>query len=294
MPSSLNQKLVVHVVLLVILALGARILMSHLSPLTDGMTWGYKNAAYMLAAGYGFKRTTGDSGVRGLEEYSRHLAEKGKKISPQNRPELNEESLRPIHHRLPGYPAFMLMVYKLLGEPLGYWAGMVQAIITAFYPLLIYLIAVRLFEDKTYAWVAAWISAFYLPLVFYSVHLLPMSLGIGFVLLAIYFCIRGMQGQNYLFMFMAGLTIGAGCYFKSSLMYLWLFLGVALFIVQKGWKRPAVSTVLIIIGTYLMLSPWAYRNYIYTGEYIWGSTMAWSSIWKAIGENPNPWGGGAP
>jgi hypothetical protein len=113
---------------------------------------------------------------------------------------------------------------------------------------------------------------------------------IGFVLLATYFCIRGVQDQNYMFMLIAGLMIGMGCYFMPSIMHLWLFLGLALFFVQKGWKRPAISTVLIMFGTYLILVPWAYRNHTYTGEYLWGSTMTWNSIWKAVGEHPNPWG----
>lgn len=279
-----------NVILLILVAFTLRISIVQTLKIWTGMTWDYQAAALMLSADYGYRRTAGHYWTMEIGGYSQQLAKQGKIITPQDRPDLDITTLRPIQHRLPGYPAFLYGIYQLFGEPFTTWAGMAQALLTAFYPLLIYALAMRLFNHKTYAWIAAWLSALYLPFAFLSVVGLPIAFVSGFVLIALYCCARGLQERCYRDMFLTGLAIGAGCYFKSHIIYLWIFLGLYLLLVQKGWKRPILSISLMALGTYMLLLPWAYSNYAHSGKWLWGSTMTWVSIWKGVGENPNPWG----
>ena len=72
---------------------------------------------------------------RDLSDYSKALSEKGRQIDRGNRPEIETEALIPQQWRLPGYSVFLLAVYRVFGEPLERWAGIVGAVIGAFTPL---------------------------------------------------------------------------------------------------------------------------------------------------------------
>ena len=138
-----KKKRVFHVILLLAVAFSIRVAIVQTQNIQEGMTWDYQSSALMLAADYGYTRTAGHYLAEGMHDYAQQLSTQGKRVSPQNRPDLDESTLRPIQHRLPGYPAFLTGIYRLLGEPLTIWAGMVQALITAFYPLLIYALAMH-------------------------------------------------------------------------------------------------------------------------------------------------------
>ncbi|MCG8545850.1 MAG: hypothetical protein MJE12_16750 [Alphaproteobacteria bacterium] len=277
-------------------ALAARLGMVFFSPWQTGMSLEYLGGAYMMAADYGYSRTEisrWSEVKRDLSDYSKALSEKGRQIDRGNRPEIETEALIPQQWRLPGYSVFLLAVYRVFGEPLERWAGIVGAVIGAFTPLLIYALTVAMFRRPGAALGAAWIAALYPPLAITSAMLLPVGLWITILLVALLCVVQGAKSEGrtaYLWFLLGGLVIGLSCYFRSNGFYLWLFFGAALFMVMAGFVRPLVSTAVLALGVFAALAPWAIRNYDTSGVLLWGSTGTGSTIWKSIGEYQNPWG----
>lgn len=274
-------------------ALVVRLVMAWFSPAYSGMTTGYKGLAYMLAAGYGFSRPQIDRWHQLKKELARHSEElswQGLQIDSDHHPPVPEDQLRPVFFRMPGFPAFLYLVYRLVGEPLELHAKTVLAVIGSFHPLLVFFIALKLFHRPKVAYFAAWATAIYPPAAQASVFLLPMGLAMGFVLAAVLCWVHGAGKGSYLWMVVAGVLMAASCYCKSSFMLLWVFLAAALLVKQQGWLRPIVSAAILAATLYACLLPWAVRNYQSCGQWMWGTSVTGQTIFKGIGQYDNPWG----
>ena len=284
----------IHLAAITAAALAVRLAGALYSPYHSGMTKDYTGPCYMLACGYGYNRPGIDrwhSLKEELAEHSMRLAAEGKQLSRADRPELKGEPLRPLLFRTPGYPAFLLAVYRLFGEPLLLHAGIVQAVLGALHPLLVYLLAMGLLRRRGIALGAAWATALYPPIAFAAVMRLPGGMAILLVLAAAVCVQHGAERKRYwAWMAAAGLLISASCYFRTNGMLLWVFLAAALLWRQGPWRRPLISTAVLAAGIYLGMLPWAVRNHQRTGRWIWGSTGTGMTLWKSIGEYPNPWG----
>ena len=294
-PDSTIWRRPVLLLLAVAAALAVRLGMVLFSQWQTGMTLEYLGGAYMMAADYGYSRTEIHRWIqvkRDLASYSKALSEDGRQIDRDHRPKIESDALIPQQWRLPGYSAFLLAVYRVFGEPLEQWAGIVGAVIGAFTPLLVYAIAVGMFRRPGAAMGAAWIAAIYPPLAVTSAMLLPVGLWLMILLVALLCIVQGAKsegGRAYLWFLLGGLAIGLSCYFRSNGFYLWIFFGAALLITMAGFLRPILSTCVLALGVFAALAPWAIRNYDASGVLLWGSTGTGSTIWKSIGEYKNPW-----
>lgn len=284
----------VHLAAVTAAALAVRLALALYSPDHSGMTADYTGPSYMLACGYGYSRPRIDrwhSLKEELAERSMRLAAEGKQLSRADRPELPGEPLRPLLFRTPGYPVFLLVVYRLFGEPLLLHAGIVQAVLGALEPLLVYLLAMATLRRAGIALGAAWMAALYPPIAFAAVMRLPGAPAMLLVLAAAVCVQHGAARKRYwAWMAAAGLLIAASCYFRPNAMLLWVFLAAALLWRQGPRRRAILSTALLAGGIYLGMLPWALRNRQRTGRWIWGSTGTGMTLWKSIGEYPNPWG----
>ncbi len=287
----------VHLGLVVLAALGIRSYMVAYHAHEGGFSRAsYLAPCYLLAAGYGYQRAAGGAWqgdvefVDRLEAYSLELAKKGAQIDAQHRPPIDPERLRPLHFRAPGYIGFLYVVYRVLGEPLATWIVVLQAIVSSLYPVVVYLIVMRLFAQPGVALASAWLTALHPPLAVLAAGRLPDCLALGLLLLAILCWVHAAKAPSYRWMFVAGLLLTANAYFRSNALYLWVFMGLALFVVQRGWVRPALSTAILAGVLYAGLFPWALWNYRVSGRWIWGSTAVGRSLAYFVGMHPNTLG----
>ncbi|MCE5278167.1 MAG: hypothetical protein ABFD92_04530 [Planctomycetaceae bacterium] len=288
-----NRTRILHLTAIVIVGIVARLLMAWFSPVYSGMTRDYLGPAYMLACGYGYNRPPIDQWYdfrRELATYSQQVSQQGLQVDFQHRPQTDMSLLRPEYLRTPGYPVFLLAVYRVFGEPLELHVKWVQAFITAFFPLIVFAIVMKLFKRAGAAYAAAWLMAVYPPVLTASVQVLPSGMALGVLLLGVLCCIHGADKPSYIWMAASGLLIAISSYLRPGSMLVWPFLGLALLIRQRGWVRPLVSTAVLAVALYAATFPWAYRNYVTSGCWLWGSTGAGVTLWKGIGQNPNPWG----
>lgn len=287
------QKRIIHLAAIVLMALALRLFMALYSPWYSGMSRGYLGACYMLGAGYGYNRPEIDQWHRFKREiaaYSVELSRDGEQIDPEHRPWTDVKQLRPLHFRMPGFPAFLLVVYRLFGEPLEIHAKVVQAFLTALCPVIVFYIVLKLFQRSGPAYGAAWLTALYPPMAHASITVLPSGLSMAVLLLAILCWVHATTKPSYRWMTIAGLLIAASCYFRPNSMMLWGVMGLAMLIRQRGWLRPILSTVILAGAIYAGMLPWALRNYVVSGRLLWGSTGTGMTVWKGIGQYENPWG----
>ncbi len=89
----------------------------------------------------------------------------------------------PQVYRLPGYPFFMGMLYKIFGHNhrIVLW---VQIILASFIPLLIFFLCGVIFpERRRVGWIAAWVTVFHVGYVLYSGFMMTETLFVALFLL---------------------------------------------------------------------------------------------------------------
>ncbi|MDM9631140.1 ArnT family glycosyltransferase [Robiginitalea aurantiaca] len=255
------------------------------------MTKSYISPVYMMSSGYGYSRPVGEYSADTLNSFSVSLLDFGKTLNENNRPDLSGLDLQAMDFRLPGYPMLIFAVYKLTGEPIVRNMSIFQALISSFFPLLFYLIAILLTgQNVSLSLIATWIYALYPPLIYPSTNVLPGCIATGFLLLAIYFLLRAIKNGSIYSILLCGIFIGVSTYFRSTALHIWVFIGFGLFWMTKRFLSSLKFAFIIGISSYLLLTPWAKFNYDNWGRWTYGSSASWCTIWECIGEFDNPWG----
>ena len=282
-----------HLIAIAVMALLVRLAMTMIEVPTSGMTSHYLGLSDTMSAGYGYNRLRGGDTPAfhsSLRAESVRLSLQGQRLSTERRPSLDRSLLTPEFFRTPGYPLFLYGVYQLLGEPLPARAQVVQAILGALLPLLVFGLMAALFDQRPAAYASAWLTALYPPLAYASVDLLPEGLATLGVLASLLCIVCGRNAGRASLILAGGVLLGFTAYLRPNVSLLWTLLGAALFISMQGWLRPAIATALLIAGVYGALFPWALRNHELTSKWMWGTTGTGSTLWKAAGEYKNPWG----
>jgi 4-amino-4-deoxy-L-arabinose transferase-like glycosyltransferase len=257
-----------------------------------GMVAHYVGLADMMSSGYGFNRVHIDEWKeyrRAMRRHSRELASEGRQLDASTRLPL-PSPLLPEFYRNPVYPAFLHGVYRAFGEPIERNARIVQSLLTAVYPLLVFALALMLFERTGPALLAAWLTALHPALAYLDGSLLADGFASLLLLAAVVAVVAGVRSQRLRWFLLAGLLLGAAAHLRSTLMYSWVFLGAALFVALPRWSLPAKATALVAVCLHLVLLPWALRNHRLTGEWMWGTTRGGATLWESAGQFPNPWG----
>ena len=185
-------------------------------------------------------------------------------------------------YRAPLYPLFLSMVFKFTGNNI-FFVQLFQSLFGVITCLLVYGVGRRLFNDKT-GLLAAILACVYPFLVYISSILVTEQLFVLFLLLSIYFLIRGRDDLRYVFILAAGISLGLGALTRPSVLAFVPFCGMYLFfrpVNNRG--RCLAAAALLFLSTLLTISPWTIRNYIKHGEFILISTAGGESFW--LGNN---------
>lgn len=242
-PTIPRKQLILCCLILLLLALGVRLLVwqynrAAIAPVMSGLTAGYKDDARIL--------TRGDLGLflRGADP-------------PSNANVLAHP---------PGYPILMATLFALFGES-DSALRFFQILCDAISVILVFLIALEL-TSKRVALFAGALAALSPQLAYNSLLLLPDSLSVLPILLAVYLLVRARNGsRRWLKLATAGAMLGLSCWLRPNGLLLPLFLAAVIALVFERGQRLR-SAVPLVAAAVLLIAPLTIRNLVVFNHFI--------------------------
>lgn len=162
----------------------------------------------------------------------------------------------------PGYSILMAFLYKLFGEK-DAALRFFQILCDALSVLLVFLIALELAASKTVALIASLLAAISPQLAYNSLLLLPDSVSILPILLAVYVLARAKsKPHDWPNLILAGALLGVSCWLRPNALLLPFYLAALLFftVPRSGprWRAPLV----LLASFVLVIAPVTIRNMV--------------------------------
>jgi 4-amino-4-deoxy-L-arabinose transferase-like glycosyltransferase len=189
----------------------------------------------------------------------------------------------------PLYPAFLAALYGVFGHELML-ARIVNSVIGAFVPVLIFLIGTRLF-DRRIGLLAAIGAVFYPLLIVLGAWVIPDGPYIVFVCLIILTMIEIQARPRWSLYVALGVLLGLAYLLKPVTAFFlpflvpWFLLSLTPLPHGQRWKAGIVTALVLM----MVLAPWTVRNYVVLGSPIVGSSNGGYTFYGA--NNPDAWGG---
>jgi len=126
--------------------------------------------------------------------------------------------------------------------------------------VLLFLITLELFSLSVAA-VAGFLAALSPQFAYFSVLLLPDSLIVFPILLAIYLVVKSRERFSWSRLFIAGLLIGVSCWLRANALFLPIFIAIAAALTTTKNKR-VTAAVAVIAGAVVAIAPITIKNAI--------------------------------
>lgn len=209
-------------------------------------------------------------------------------------------SAPPNAYTMPGYPAFLALVYRVVGtgESRLLWARIAQALLSVVTAALVYLIG-RRYSEKIGLTALAF-AAVYPPFTLANSYLLTEVLYATLLTLFIWLFLRWLDARRIGWALAAGAALAAGLWVRP-VMAVWIVgAGILILILEaRDRRRLFGQLVAMALVTVLLLSPWWVRNYrLYHRVVLFGTYNAVNVIEGFRRDVANqmrfPWQSGAP
>ena len=192
---------------------------------------------------------------------------------------------KPSVFRPPLYPYFLAFFYTIFGRS-HTLIFIIQAILSSFIPLFVYLIGKKIFWDLNNG-VAAILAAIYPTFIFYASTLMTETLFMLFICISLYLLLMIRRRPTLPILALAGLSLGLGTLCRATLA---LFVPLALCWIiwcwRDRWKKAIGYAVVISIVFWLVLTPWIVRNAVVFHKFIPVSGNSGHIFWLSF--NPLP------
>jgi hypothetical protein len=165
----------------------------------------------------------------------------------------------------PGYSILLALVYSVTGES-DAAVQLLQACADALAAVLILLIVAELFPLGAGV-VAGLLAAFSPQFAWNSVLLLPDSLAVLPLLLAVYLMARAFKRPSLVLMLAAGACVGLSCWLRANALLLAPFLACAALIIF-GRARGVRYSATLLAGAVLVIAPLTIRNAVVFHHFI--------------------------
>jgi hypothetical protein len=181
----------------------------------------------------------------------------------------------------PGYSILMAFVFRLFGES-DAALQIIQILADAAAGIVVFLIALSLL-NKTTATIAGLLVALAPQFTYNSVLLLPDSLSVLPLLVAVYFLIRAYKRPRLLNFIITGALVGLSCWLRANALLLAPFMAAAMpLLFERGRRmRPALA---LVGGSLLVVAPLTIRNYIVYDHFIPVSLGAGQTLLEGIAD----------
>ncbi len=165
------------------------------------------------------------------------------------------------YERLPLYVYFLVAVYKIWGSE-AWKFQIIQALLDTISCLLIYLIALKLFQDRGVALLAALAYALYFKMI--QVTSLPVTEVLYVLLLLIFLYVFHLSFQKHQLSILAGVLLGAMTLCKPITLVFPIVAGAAYLLRLK--RKAFKIGVLFFSGFLVLITPLFVRNYLWEGK----------------------------
>jgi hypothetical protein len=165
----------------------------------------------------------------------------------------------------PGYPIVLASIFKTAGES-DTALQFLQITVDSGAVVVLFLISLELFSLSV-SLVAGFFAALSPQFAYFSVLLLPDSLIVFPILLAIYLVVKSRRGLSWSRLFIAGILIGISCWLRANALLLPLFVGAATALITTKGKRLSAAAA-VIVGAILAIAPITIKNAIVFHRFI--------------------------
>lgn len=200
-------------------------------------------------------------------------------------------------------PSYMPVVLQPVGAGAvlaGLWAAsgdqdyiylqLLQAALDAAMALLVFWIALRLYERRRTALVAAALYAFFVPIAILTKipHLDVWGVYATIVIAAL--ALKAWQAARPLpWLVATGVATGVGLYFRPGVLLLPLALALAA-LPWIGWRRTIAAALVPLAVAAALTVPWVVRNYEEFDRFIPTRIGIGQNLWEGLGEVDNDFG----
>src|SRR5713226_3601838 len=181
----------------------------------------------------------------------------------------------------PGYSTLLAGIFKIFGESESA-IQLTQMIADSAAAVFVFLIAGELFSIGIAA-IAGFLAALAPQFAYYSVLLLPDSLAVLPILVAVYFLIRAVKHPRLLSFAVAGAFVGLSCWLRANALLLAPFLACLTPLLLQRGRRLRYSLALIF-GAAILIAPITIRNAIMFYRFIPLSLGAGQKLLEGIAE----------
>ncbi|MDD5311756.1 MAG: glycosyltransferase family 39 protein [Dehalococcoidia bacterium] len=258
-----------------------------------GLTYQIGEAARNLSAGRGY--VVDDEYLATIID---RMYKTNRLVEMEDVPPPDKENFTPYYGLPPGTSSLVALTFSLSGEYRYIYTRILQAILDSFGCLIIFLLCRQLFSKRV-GLIASFTYAVFLPIATLSTFVIHDALMPFFILVSLYFFIKGVLHDKLVFYLLSSLFIGVSCYFQPTALFLPCLYGLAL-LIYKLRKREIGHqlantikiTAAMMLVVMVMTVPWIVRNYYVTGVLSPNMRVGtWAGIWVGFGEfQDNPAG----
>ena len=180
-----------------------------------------------------------------------------------------------------GYPIVLAAIFKVWGDR-DDAIQLVQVCCDSLAAVIVFLIVLELLPFGV-AVIAGMLTALSPQFSYHSVLLLPDSLAVLPILLAVYLIVRALKQPRFLLFVLAGALIGVSCWLRANALLLAPFLAVCLALLSKRGSRLRFATALLV-GTVLVIAPVTIKNWVVFGHFVPLSLGAGQTLLEGIAD----------
>ncbi len=191
----------------------------------------------------------------------------------------SSDGINPDTTRPPAYPLFLASLFYFFGKNLII-VRLVQAVLSSLTVVFIYEIAGKMF-NKQAAIISALLAIFYPAFIFYSGMMLTETFYTFILIIPFYFFTA--KKLNARTAILSGLFFGLASLARPETILLLFFMMLLFFIMGK--KSMFFKTFLMIGIMFVVITPWAMRNYTIYDQFFLINTRYGIDFW--LSTNPN-------
>lgn len=181
----------------------------------------------------------------------------------------------------PGYPVVLAGIFKIWGDS-DDAIQLVQVVCDSLAAVVVFMIVFELLPFGV-AVIAGLLTALSPQFSYHSVLLLPDSLAVLPILLAVYLIVRAFKRPQVLTFVLAGALIGVSCWLRANALLLAPFLAVCLaFLTQRGFRLRFATALLA--GALAVIVPVTIKNWVVFGHFVPLSLGAGQTLLEGIAD----------
>lgn len=189
-----------------------------------------------------------------------------------------------------GSSAVLAGLWEITGGERYLPLQILQALIDALAALLVYRIAMRLFNVTRIALIAAALYALYPPIAWLTIAPYNDIWAVDFTIAIVASYLEALDSeQRWRWLIACGLIAGIGSYFRPNVLLVAPLLAIAT-IAATGWREAFRRGSAVTLIAALLMVPWMVRNYDDFHAFIPGTSALWENMWNGLGELPNSFG----